>query len=93
MSSTWRVTCAGCVIPQGSLGADFFQLPTSIWDELAAEGQAWTANRAFLDWLIKNGQSVIFASDLSEATANSPFAMEIEYLLQHGYAFMEGACL
>ena len=75
------------------LGAERFNIPTSIWNKMSAVEQ-WAANQRFLDRLIQRGDQVILSTPAAEARAGSSFARELEYLQSQGYRLnAEGTAL
>ncbi len=61
-----------------SMRANYFSVPTPVWNVLSYFGQSWTANRAFLDASVARGQQFWLATNPLEAT--NYFAMELQYL-------------
>lgn len=69
------------------IGASFFQIPMDAWDNMT-EAQRWAANTAFLDQAIANGATFLVES--AKAIRDSSFLYrEIQYLLDHGYKWLE----
>lgn len=63
-----------------ALGANTFNVSPTLYNVLNNFGQAWTANRAFLDASIFRGQQFF----LSSVEASGSYARELDYLLSRG---------
>jgi hypothetical protein len=69
-------------------GWRYFEVPTAIFNSWSP-AQQWAANAKFLDRAIARGDVFKFASSLDKAEEGTGFAREIEYLIDHGYDFLE----
>ncbi len=66
------------------VGGKVFSLPAEVFDKLTPEEQ-WAKNQSFLDEAIANGDQFLLASGWADATANSFFYKELNYLFSVGY--------
>jgi RHS repeat-associated protein len=67
-----------------SIGADYLNVPTDIWNAMSPAEQ-WATNQAFLDTQIAKGEPIFLASPTSAANAGSFFAQELDYMAGKGY--------
>jgi RHS repeat-associated protein len=65
-----------------SIGANVYNIPGWLWNGLNDVGQAWTANRAFLDASIARGQQ--FYLSTAPVGTTGAFAQELQYLTSKG---------
>ena len=72
----------------GELGAKAFSMPPDIWNRMS-EAQRWLANKTFLDRGIKEGSQFLLESSKEVYQYGKYLQMEIQYLLQNGYHFVE----
>jgi RHS repeat-associated protein len=70
------------------VSARFFQVPTNIWNQMSSAEQ-WAANQKFLDRAINQGAHFVLESSKKVAEYGPYLQKEIEYLLEHGYKFVE----
>jgi hypothetical protein len=63
-------------------GLNAFNLPR-LWPTLNRFGQAWTANRAFIDASLLRGQQIFLGTAPMGASGN--FARELQYLTSRGF--------
>lgn len=67
-----------------SLGANSFNIDPKVWSKMT-EAEKWTANKGFLDDVIKRGDNVTLSTKRSEIRKGSYLEREVEYLLSNGY--------
>lgn len=67
------------------LGARRFEIPTTIWEKMAADEVRWGANQRFLDRTIARGDDIILATPISKVNPGSFYERELNYLFNKGY--------
>jgi hypothetical protein len=71
-----------------AIGAQFFEVPTAVWDKMSPVAQ-WAANQKFLDRGIAQGAEFVMATRREDIRAGTALAKEVSYLLDNGYQWAD----
>ena len=70
------------------LKAKIFNIPADIWMKMSSAEQ-WATNKLFIDKAIASRSEFILATPYDQIKVGSWLAMEVAYLLEHGYKWAE----
>lgn len=67
------------------LGARRFNIPQDVWARMT-KAEQWTANRKFLDRMIRRGDDIILSNPVKNVNeVTGAFRQELDYLIQQGF--------
>lgn len=67
------------------LGAKRFSIPADVWNRMNKADQ-WTANKKFLDRMIKRGDDIILSNPVKNINdVSGTFRRELNYMVEQGF--------
>jgi hypothetical protein len=81
---SWDRITGGYVSLAKNLGANYFEVPLSIWNKMTPV-EKWTANVKYLDEAIARGDKFVLSNSAFKAKEGTFFYKELEYLKSKGY--------
>ncbi len=84
-------SCGGYTKMAEKIGAKCFQLPDKLYNALEKFGLGSKINEKWLSGVVNSGSRILLNSDPAKITStdSSPYGMEINYLRDAGYHFIE----
>jgi hypothetical protein len=67
------------------IGAKRFNIPTEVWNKMT-KAEQWTANKKFLDRMIKRGDDIVLSNPVKNIDdVSGAFRQELDYLTEQGF--------